>query len=98
MLLCSRYIATSAAGEELLARNVVGMRITPVSVNAGEWTDFVPSSNTPLPLVIEITLTAIGQETARKLEESAGWADTNSRLVKQASQTLTTRINMGHRP
>ena len=76
-------IATDAAGEELLARNVVGMRITPVSANGGEWTDFAPSSNAPLPVVIEITLTAIGQETAKKLEDSAGWTDTNSRLMKQ---------------
>ena len=91
-------IATGAAGEELLARNVVGMRITPVSVDAGEWTDFAPSSNAPLPVVIEITLKAIGQETARKLEDSAGWTDTNSRLMTQALQTLTTRINVGQRP
>jgi type II secretory pathway pseudopilin PulG len=91
-------IATGAAGEELLARNVVGMRITPVSANAGEWTDFAPSSNAPLPVVIEITLTAIGQDTAKKLEDSAGWTNTNTRLMKQAVQTLTTRINVGHRP
>jgi prepilin-type N-terminal cleavage/methylation domain-containing protein len=90
-------IATGATGEELLARNVVGMRITPVSANAGEWTDFAPSSNAPLPAVIEITLTAIGQEAAKKLEDSAGWADTNSRVIKQAVQTLTTRVHVGHR-
>ena len=91
-------IGTGAAGEELLARNVVGMRITPVSANGGGWTDFAPSSNAPLPAVIEITLTAIGQETARKLEGSAGWTDTNSLLIRQAVQTLTTRINVGLRP
>jgi type II secretory pathway pseudopilin PulG len=90
-------IATGATGEELLARNVVGMRITPVSANANEWTDFAPSSNAPLPVLIEITLTAIGQEAAKKLEDSAGWTDTNSRVMKQAAQTLTTRINMGYR-
>ncbi|HEY5707478.1 MAG TPA: hypothetical protein VIS96_18110 [Terrimicrobiaceae bacterium] len=91
-------IATGAAGEELLARNVVGMRITPVSANAGEWTAFAPSPNAPLPAVIEITLTAIGHETAKKLEDFAGWTDTNSRLMKQAVQTLTTRVNVGNRP
>jgi hypothetical protein len=47
--------------------------------------------------VIEITLTAIGQEAAKKLEDSAGWADTNSRVIKQAVQTLTTRVHVGHR-
>jgi prepilin-type N-terminal cleavage/methylation domain-containing protein len=91
-------IATGAAGEELLARNVVGMRITPVSAHTGDWIDFAPSSNAPLPSVIEITLTAIGQETAKKLEDSASWTDTNSLLMRQAVQTLTTRISVGHRP
>jgi prepilin-type N-terminal cleavage/methylation domain-containing protein len=90
-------IATGAEGEELLARNVVGMRIAAVSAHTGDWIDFAPSSNAPLPAVIEITLTAIGQETAKKLEDSADWTDTNSRLMKQAVQTLTTRINVGHR-
>ncbi len=91
-------IATGAAGEELLARNVVGLRITPVGANTGEWTDFAPSSNAPLPAVIEITLTAIGQETAKKLEDSADWTNTKSLLMKQAAQTLTTRINVGRKP
>ena len=90
-------IATGEAGEELLARNVVGMTIKPVSANSGDWTDFAPSSNAPLPAVIEVTVTAIGQETAKKLENSANWTDTNSPLIKRAMQTLTTRISMGHK-
>ena len=90
-------IATGQAGEELLARNVVGMTIKPVSANSGDWTDFAPSSNAPLPAVIEVTVTAIGQETAKKLENSANWTDTNSPLIKRAMQTLTTRISMGHK-
>ena len=91
-------ITTGESGEELLARNVVGMRIVPVSANGGGWTDFAPSSNAPLPAVIEITLVAIGQETAKKLEASADWTATNSLLMRQAAQTLTTRINVGRRP
>ena len=61
------HITTGAEGEELLARNVVDMRINPISTISGEWTDFAPSSDEPLPAIIEITLSAIGQETARKL-------------------------------
>ena len=90
-------IATGQAGEELLARNVVGMTIKPVSANSGDWTDFAPSSNAPLPAVIEVTVTAIGQETAKRLENTANWTDTNSPLIKRAMQTLTTRISMGHK-
>jgi prepilin-type N-terminal cleavage/methylation domain-containing protein len=88
-------IAAGEAGEELLARNVVGMTIKPVSAASGDWTDFAPSSNAPLPAMIEITLTAIGQETAKKLENAANWTDTNSPLIKGAMQTLTTRISVG---
>ena len=72
--------------------------ILQVGANTGEWTDFAPSSNAPLPAVIEITLTAIGQETAKRLENSADWTNTNSLLMKQAAQTLTTRINVGRKP
>jgi type II secretory pathway component PulJ len=90
-------VTTGAAGEELLARNVVGMKITPFSANAGGWTTFAPSADTPLPEVIEITLLAIGQDTAKRIEDSASWTDTNSSLMRQAVQTFTTRINVGTR-
>ena len=87
-------ITTGAEGEELLARNVVDMRINPISAISGEWTDFAPSSEEPLPAIIEITLSAIGQETARKLESSGATAGTNL-LMSRPRQTLTTRINVG---
>jgi prepilin-type N-terminal cleavage/methylation domain-containing protein len=90
-------IATGESGEELLARNVVGMTIKPVSANSGAWADFAPSSNAPLPAIVEITVTAIGGETAKKLEGSTNWSDTNSPLVKRAMQTLTTRISIGQK-
>lgn len=90
-------VATGATSEELLARNVVGMRITPVGANVGEWTAFVPTTDAPLPEVIEITLLAIGQDTAKKMEDFGSWTDTNSPLMRQAVQTFTTRINVGNR-
>jgi prepilin-type N-terminal cleavage/methylation domain-containing protein len=90
-------IATGEVGEELLARNVIGMTIKPVSASSGHWTDFAPSSNAPLPAVIEVTITAIGQETAKKVENPTNWTETNSPLFKRAMQTLTTRISMGHK-
>ena len=87
-------ITTGAEGEELLARNIVDMRINPISALTGEWTDFAPSSDEPLPAIVEITLSAIGQDTANKLESSGGLAATNL-LMARARQTLTTRINVG---
>jgi type II secretory pathway pseudopilin PulG len=91
-------VTTGATGEEVLARNVVGMRITAVSATAGGWIPFAPTAATPLPNLVEITLTAIGSDAAKKLADTADWTDTNSLLVKQAAQTLTTRINLGNRP
>ena len=91
-------VTTGATGEEVLARNVVGMRITAVSATAGGWTAFAPTAAAPLPNLVEITLTAIGSDTAKKLADSADWTDTNSLLVKRAAQTLTTRINLGNQP
>jgi type II secretory pathway component PulJ len=90
-------VTTGAAGEELLARNVVGMKITPFSAIGGGWTTFAPSASAPLPEVIEITLLAIGHEATKRIEDSASWTDTNSSLMRQAVQTFTTRINVGNR-
>jgi hypothetical protein len=75
---------------------VVSMKITPVSIDTGLWTDFSPTPQAPLPVLVEITLTAIGQDTAKKLENSA-WSYTNSLLVSGAAQTLTTRIHVGQK-
>jgi prepilin-type N-terminal cleavage/methylation domain-containing protein len=90
-------VTTGVTGEELLARNVVGMKITPVSANAGTWTAFTPTAEAPLPEVVEITLLAIGQDVAKRIEESGSWSDTNSPLMRQAIQTFTSRINVGKR-
>ena len=70
-------ISTGAAGEELLARNVVGMKIAPVSSSGGDWIPFVPRPEAPLPEMIEITLVTIGHDVAQKLEDLDRWTDTN---------------------
>jgi type II secretory pathway pseudopilin PulG len=90
-------IAAGAAGEELLARNVVAMKITPVRARAGGWTAFAPTPDAPLPEVIEITLGTIGQDAAKRMEDSASWTDTNSAFMNRALQILTTRINVGNK-
>jgi prepilin-type N-terminal cleavage/methylation domain-containing protein len=91
-------VATSAAGEELLARNVVGMKITPVSSSGGDWIPFVPTPAAPLPAIIEITLVTIGHDVAQKVEDVDRWTDTNSLPMKQAVQSFTTRVNVGKKP
>ncbi len=93
-------IVTGATGEEILARNIVGMSITPVSTNAtGQWsTGYTPSTIAPLPQIVEISLTAINQDLAKKLQSSADWSNTNSLLMKQATQTFTTRVFLPNKP
>lgn len=91
-------VATGTAGEELLARNVVGMKITPVSSSGGDWVPFVPTSEAPLPEMIEITLVTIGHDVAQRLEGLDRWTDTNFLLMKQAVQSFTTRVHVGRRP
>jgi prepilin-type N-terminal cleavage/methylation domain-containing protein len=90
-------IATGATGEELLARNVVVLKITPVRANGGDWVAFVPTAEAPLPEVVEITLVTIGQEAAKRLEDLDRWTDTNFLLMKQAVQSFTIRVNVGKR-
>ena len=33
---------------------MVGMTIRPVSANSSDWTDFAPSSNAPLPAIVNL--------------------------------------------
>jgi prepilin-type N-terminal cleavage/methylation domain-containing protein len=91
-------VATGAAGEELLARNVVSMKITPVSSSGGDWIPFVPTAEAPVPEMIEITLLTIGHDVAQKLEDLDRWTDTNFLLMRQAVQTFTTRVKLGTKP
>jgi prepilin-type N-terminal cleavage/methylation domain-containing protein len=91
-------ITANASSEELLARNVLGMKITPVSSSGGDWTPFAPTPEAPLPEVIEITLLTLEPDVARKLEDLDRWVDTNSLLIRQAVQSFTTRVNVGKRP
>ena len=90
-------VATGAASEELLARNVVGMKITPVNSSGGDWIPFVPTAEAPLPEIIEITLITIGHDAAQKLADLDRWTDTNSLLMRKAVQSFTTRVNVGTR-
>jgi prepilin-type N-terminal cleavage/methylation domain-containing protein len=90
-------VAAGASTEELLARNVLGMKITPVSSSGGDWIPFVPTPEAPLPEVVEITLLTVGQDVARKLEDLDRWTDTNSPLIRQAVQSFTTRVSVRKR-
>ena len=88
-------INTGAMGEELLARNVVGMKFAAVSSSGGDWIPFVPRPEAPLPDMIEITLVTVGHDVAQQLEDFDRWRDTNFAAMKQAIQSFTTRVDVG---
>jgi prepilin-type N-terminal cleavage/methylation domain-containing protein len=102
-------IVLSDKNVELLARNIVSFKITAYSAisqtnatNAASvqqiLTNFVSSTNSAMPDLIEITLTAVNQDTAKKLSSQASWSATNSQPIKDNLQTFTTRIRLENKP
>ena len=77
---------------DLLARNIIGLRIVPV---AEGWTNFQAGSQI-IPSVVEITLTALNREAGQKLKSPADWMDTNSPFVRRSMQTFTTRVHLAN--
>ncbi|MDX2082356.1 MAG: GxxExxY protein [Terrimicrobiaceae bacterium] len=84
---------------ELLARNVTRFTIRPLGTSSNSVTNFVPSTNAPLPDLVEITISAINQDAAKKLGASASsWTTRSgaafSNLVAPVEQTFTTRVRV----
>ncbi len=86
----------NTADTELLARNVTGLTIRAFSITTNNaLTNFSSSTNSPLPDLLEISVQAINQETAKKLDSSlSSWTNTNSAVLLPAVQTFTTRIRL----
>ena len=84
---------------ELLARNVTRFTAKAYTLTNNALTNFVASTNTPMPDVVELSISAINQDTGKKLgNDFASWTSTNAanytNLVGPAEQTFTTRINL----
>jgi GxxExxY protein len=84
---------------ELLARNVTRFTAKAYTLTNNALVDFVASTGTPMPDVVELSISAINQDTGKKLGGSfSDWTSTNSatytNLVGRAEQTFTTRINL----
>lgn len=90
---------TSDLKVELLARNVTRFAATAYTFTSNSLAAFSPSTNTPLPDLLEISVSAINQDAAKKLgNTSSTWTSTNSPLytnvVSPVEQTFTTRIKI----
>ena len=79
---------------ELLARNVTRMIIRAYTWANGGLQSF-DSAATPVPDLVEISVSSINQETAKRLDNNLGsWANTNSPVIKAAAQTFSTKVRL----
>jgi prepilin-type N-terminal cleavage/methylation domain-containing protein len=95
-----KHAAMGSAGEELLARNIREFRITPlVWTNNAYSTNFVPTAAKPVPDLVEISLTALNQEAAKRFTNKADWVSaTPSEALTNAQQIFTTRVRLNQLP
>lgn len=92
-------LSTSDQTVELLARNVTRFNARAYTVTNDSLAGFTASPATPLPDLVEISISAINQESGQKLGHTlSGWTATNDTLytniVPQVEQTFTTRIQL----
>jgi hypothetical protein len=96
-------ILTGPSGEEVLARNIVSLKIKAyiVDPNGGlvkEYTaqpDPTTGTVTP-PSFIDIELTALNNEAAKRLDSKSDWQNTSSVPYKTQARTFTTRVNLSN--
>ncbi len=80
---------------ELLARNVTSLSLRAFTFTNSSLAPFSSSVATPVPDLVEISVSAINQDTAKRLDNNvASWTNTNSPIIKPTLQTFTTRIQL----
>ncbi len=83
------------SGEELLARHIVGLSVRAYTLTNNSLVKFSASTNTPMPDLMEISISAINQDAAKKLDNTvANWTNTSSAIIRPVLQTFTTRIQL----
>lgn len=93
--------ASVAVAPEILARNILGLEFvcyaaTTNYTNASSQA-YVPwtyATNNPLPQMIEVRLTAISDEAAKKLGGDRSRWSTNDALVEKEARTFVSRIRL----
>lgn len=87
-------VSPSSVESELLARNITEFSVEAyTNASANAWGKFSQSMDSPIPKLIKITIKAVNNETAQKLENS-DWSDTNAASIKQAVQTFQTHVTI----
>jgi GxxExxY protein len=100
----SNTLTTLDKNVELLARNITRFTARAYTLtNTPAPNSLIPfsaSTNTPVPDLVEISISAVNQEASKKLGTSdfAAWTSTNtsiySNIVTPVEQTFTTRIKL----
>lgn len=91
----SNAISTGSTGEEVLAKNVTDFKIEAYTVSTNTpptIQPFTQTATTPTPDILEITLSAISNEAAKRFVAQADWSDTNSITYKENVRTFTKRV------
>jgi len=82
-------------GEEVLAKNITGFKVTAyskVSGSPGKLAEFKQSDTTPAPDVLEITLSAISNDAAKRFGDENDWKNIDPVTRKQIERTFTKRV------
>lgn len=95
-------LTTSDSKVELLARNVTRFTASAYTFTNNSLVTFSASTNSPIPDLVEISISAINQEAGKKLGNSpsdfSAWTSTNgavhSNIIAPVEQTFTTRIRL----
>jgi hypothetical protein len=95
-------LSTSDPKVELLARNVTRFTASAYTLTNNRLTPFSASAGTPLPDLVEVSITAINQEAGKKLGNTSAdfpaWTSTNGpsyiHIAAPVEQTFTTRIKL----
>jgi hypothetical protein len=96
--LVSKKLTTGRTGEEVLAKNVTHFNVKAFSFQPTvplappKLVPFVQSAATPLPDMIEISIGAISNDSAKRLTSLNDWSNTNSSLMKENTRTFTKRV------
>lgn len=85
----------NSADTELLARNITGIALRAFTLTNSTLVAFSSSASTPIPDFIEIHVSAINQDAAKRLDNNvSSWTNSASPIIAPVEQTFTTRIKL----
>jgi prepilin-type N-terminal cleavage/methylation domain-containing protein len=89
-------IETGPAGAEVLARNITSFKVRAFAIDpsTGKPAE-IPANQSTIPDYIDIELTAINNDVARRIDESkSAWQSKDSPAYKQNARTFTMRVSL----